>query len=175
MKQRVENLWLHFPAAKDALNREPLSTFWEPIPQATLKPESTLEEAITLLARSGMGFVLVLDDQQRLWGASNGNDLSLAAQMIAYKQSLAPEDLKKLQLREFVSAEPATVSSDDAGLVAATTMLEHGLTWIPVVVSKSDHHLKGYVRIEKMRYWLLQQAAQQTDPTPARKAGGGLI
>jgi NADH dehydrogenase len=167
MKQRAENLWLHFPAAKDALSKEPLSTFLEPIPSATLKPDSTLEQAVALLAGNGLGFLFVLDDQQRLWGVSNGKDLSLAAQMMAYKQTVA-QDVKNLQLREFVSSAPVTVSLDDSGLLAASTMLEHGLTWIPVVVSKSDHHLKGYVRMEKMSYWLLQQAAQQTEPTVAR-------
>ena len=171
VKQRSENLWLHFPAAKDALDKEPLSTFLEPIPQATLTPESTIERAIELLARSGLGLVFVLDDQQRLWGVSNGTDLSLAAQMIAYKQKSAPEDVKNVQLREFVSADPVTVSSDDSGLFAASTMLKHRLTWIPVVVSKSDRHLKGYVRMEKMSYWLLQQAARQTQPTVARSQG----
>jgi NADH dehydrogenase len=168
MKQRAENLWMHFPAAKDALNKEPLSTFLEPIPEATLKPESTLEQAVALLAGSGLSFVFVLDDQQCLWGVSNGTDLSLAAQMIAYKQTMAPEDVKNVQLREFVSAEPVTVAADDSGLLAASTMLEHGLSWIPVVVSKSNHHLKGYVRMERVSYWLLQQAAHQTSPTIAR-------
>jgi NADH dehydrogenase len=168
MKRRAENLWLHFPAAKEALSKEPISTFLEPIPQATLKPESTLEQAIALLAGSSLGLVFVLDDQERLWGVSNGTDLSFAAQMIAYKQTVAPENVKDVQLREFISAEPVTISSGDSGLLAASTMLEHGLTWIPVVVSTSDHHLKGYVRMEKMSCWLLQQAARQTNPTVAR-------
>jgi CBS-domain-containing membrane protein len=168
VQQRAENIWLHFPAAKDALNKEPLTTFLEPIPEATLQPESTLEQAVASLAASGLGFVFVLDDQQCLWGVSNGTDLSLAAQMIAYQQTVAPEDVKNVQLREFVSAAPVMVSADDSGLLAASTMLEHGLTWIPVVVSKSNHHLKGYVRMEKVSYWLLQQAAHQTNPTIAR-------
>jgi NADH dehydrogenase len=168
VKRRGENLWLHFPAAKDALSKEPLSTFLEPIPPATLKPDSTLEQAVALLASNSLGFLFVLDDQQRLWGISNGRDLSLAAQMIAYKQSEGPQTVKNVQLREFMSAEPVTVSSDDSGLLAASTMLEHGLSWIPVVVSKSDHHLKGYVRMEKMSYWVLQQAAHQTNPAIAR-------
>lgn len=167
MKKRAENLWLHFPAAKDALSKEPLSTFLEPIPPLTLKPDSTLEQAVASLAGNGLGFLFVLDDQQRLCGVSNGTDLSLAAQTIAYKQTVA-QDVKNVQLREFVSSAPVTVSSDDSGLLAASTMLEHGLTWIPVVVSKSDHHLKGYVRMEKMSYWLLQQAAHQTKSTVAR-------
>jgi NADH dehydrogenase len=173
MQQRAENMWLHFPAAKDALNKEPLSTFLEPIPEATLKPESTLEQAVASLAGSGLSFVFVLDDQQCLWGVSNGADLSRAAQTIAYKQTVAAEDVKNVQLREFVSAEPVTVSADDSGLLAADTMLEHGLTWIPVVVSKSNDHLKGYVRMEKVSYWVLQQAAHQTSPTIARTQATG--
>jgi hypothetical protein len=71
-------------------------------------------------------------------------------------------------LREFVSAEPVTIPSEESSLVAATTMLEHGLKWIPVVASKTDRHLKGFVRMDKMSYWLLQQAANQGDPRIAR-------
>jgi CBS-domain-containing membrane protein len=168
VKRRAENVWLHFPDAQDALSKEPLSTFLEPVPAETLKPDSTLEQAVALLTKSTNGRLFILDDQQCLWGVSNGTDLVFAAQMIAYKQTVAPEDAKNVQLREFVSAEPVTVSSDDSGLLAASTMLEHRLTWIPVVESKSNHRLKGYVRMEKVSYWLLQQAAHQTNPTIAR-------
>jgi NADH:ubiquinone reductase (H+-translocating) len=168
VKRRAENVWLHFPDAKDVLSREPLSTFLEPVPAETLKPDSTLEQAVALLTRSTNGCLFILDDQQCLWGVSNGTDLTLAAQMIAYKQTVTREDVKKVKLREFVSAEPVTVSSEEPGLVAATTMMAHGLSWIPVVASKTDRHLKGFVRMDKMSYWLLQQAANQTKPTIAR-------
>jgi NADH dehydrogenase len=168
VKRRAENLWLHFPDAQDALSREPVSTFLEPVPAETLKPDSTLEQAIVLLTRSTNGCLFILDDQQCLWGVSNGTDLIFAAQMIAYKQTVAREDVKNVKLREFVSPEPVTVSSDEPGLVAATTMLEHGLKLIPVVTSKTDLHLKGFVRMDRMSYWLLLQAANQTGPTIAR-------
>jgi NADH dehydrogenase len=168
VKRRAENVWLHFPDAKDALSREPLSTLLEPVPAETLKPDSTLEQAVVLLIRSTNGCLFILDDQQCLWGVSNGTDLIFAVQMIAYKHTVAREDIKNVKLREFVSAEPVTVSSEESSLVAATTMLEHGLKWIPVVASKTDRHLKGFVRMDKMSYWLLQQAANQTNPTIAR-------
>ena len=106
---------------------------------------------------------------------SNGADLTNAAQVIDYKQGESPQNVKNMQLREFVSAEPVTVSSDDSSLVAASTMLEHGLTWITAVVSKNDRHLKGYIRMDKMSYWLLQQAVEQTNPLVARsQAAAGL-
>jgi NADH dehydrogenase len=168
VKRRAENLWLHFPDAQNALSREPLSTFLEPVPAETLKPDSTLEQAVVLVTRSTNGYLFILDDQQCLWGVSNGTDLIFAAQIIAYKQTVAREDIKNVKLREFVSAEPVTVSSEEPGLVAATTMLEHGLTWIPVVASKTDRHLKGFVRMDQISYWLLKQAANQTKPSIAR-------
>jgi CBS domain-containing protein len=61
-----------------------------------------------------------------------------------------------------LSADPVTISSDDSSLLAASTMLEHGLSCIPVVVGKNDHHLKGYVRAEKISYWLLRELGEQT-------------
>lgn len=177
IKRRVENLWLHFPAAKEALDKEPISTFLEPIPTAPLKPDSTLEQAIALLAESRDGFVHILDDQQRLWGVSNGRDLSRAAQTMVYTHTATQNDVTKVPLREFVSAEPVTISSDDSSLFAASTMLQHGLHWVPVVVSKSDRHLRGYVRMGKMSDWLLQRAVQQTNwtiaSTQARASGAG--
>jgi NADH dehydrogenase len=168
VKRRAENMWLHFPDAKDALTREPLSTFLEPAPAETLKPDSTLEQAVALLTRSTNEFLFILDDQQCLWSVTNGTDLTLAAQMIAYKQAVTRDNVKNVKLREFVSAEPATVLSEESSLVAATTMLEHGLKWIPVIASKTDRHLKGFVRMDKMTYWLLQQAANQVNPKIAR-------
>jgi hypothetical protein len=60
------------------------------------------------------------------------------------------------------AAGPVTISSDDSSLLAASTMLEHRLSWIPVVVGKDDHHLQGCVRAEKITYWLLQDLGKQT-------------
>jgi CBS-domain-containing membrane protein len=161
-------MWLHFPDAKDALTREPVSTFLEPVPTETLKPDSTLEQAVALLTRSTNEFLFILDDQQCLWSVTNGTDLTLAAQMIAYKQTVARDNVKNVKLREFVSAEPVAIPLEESSLVAATTMLEHGLKWIPVVASKTDRHLRGFVRMDKMSYWLLQQAANQENPKIAR-------
>ncbi|HEV3386923.1 MAG TPA: hypothetical protein VG097_19050, partial [Gemmata sp.] len=50
----------------------------------------------------------------------------------------------------------------DSSLLAASTMLEHGLSWIPVIVSKSDRRVKGSVRTERISYWLMQELGKQT-------------
>jgi len=71
-------------------------------------------------------------------------------------------DATKVQVQELLAANPVMISSDDSALLAASTMRDHGLNCIPVVVSKSDSRLKGYVRAERIGYWLLQELGKQT-------------
>ena len=162
VRRRSNALWLHFPAAKEALSREPLSSFLEPPPSGMLKPESTLEQALSELARSGLGFVCVFDSQQGFLDGLNIADITRALVVIASTPVECRRDASKVQVGELLSPDPVTISSDDSSLLAASTMLEHGLNWIPVVVSKTDRHLKGFVRAEKLSYWMLQELGKQT-------------
>jgi NADH dehydrogenase len=161
VRQRAENLWLHYPEAKELLSREPLTTFMEPIPSATLKPASTLAEAVATLNESSDGLLFILDDEGQLWGVSSGSDLAVAAQIVAYQQGNDQQDITKLQLHECISKGSVTVSADDSSLAVVSAMLENGLSWIPVVVSKSDAKLRGYVSVDKMTYWILNQLGKQ--------------
>jgi NADH dehydrogenase len=166
VKQRSKNLWLSLPAAKEVLNREPLSSFLEPVPSATLKPDSTLEQAASLLANSDHGYLLILDEQGCLWATLNGTDLMRAAQTIALQHIESDRDLTKVQLKEFVTSDPLAVSCADSSLLVAATMLENGLSFIPVITNKSDLHLKGYVRSEKISHWLLRELLQRAIVRP---------
>jgi NADH dehydrogenase len=162
VRRRSQSLWQHFPASKEALSKEPLSSFLEPLPSRTLKPDSTLDHALAMLTGNGLGFLFVLDDQQRLFGVLSATDLTNALVLIAATPVDSRRDASKVQVRELLSADRVTISSDDSSLLAASTMLEHGLSCIPVVVGKNDHHLKGYVRAEKISYWLLRELGEQT-------------
>ncbi len=161
VRRRAENLWLHYPAAKELLAREPLSTFTEPVPISTLRPHNTLGEAVALMSESSDGLLFILDDQQCLWGASDGSDLAVAAQMAAYKVGNDEPDITKLQLHECVPKEILTVCFDESSLAVVAAMLDNGLSWIPVVESKSDSRLRGYVSVDKMTFWILNQLGQQ--------------
>jgi NADH dehydrogenase len=162
VKRRFQAVWLHFPSSKEELSKEPLSSFLELPPSRTLKPESTLDQALAMLTESSLGFLFVLDDQQQLIGGLSASDLSNAILAIASTPQEHRRDARKVQVQELLAADPVMISSNDPSLLAASTMLEHGLNWIPVVVSKSDHHLKGYVRAEKISQWLLQRLGKQT-------------
>jgi NADH dehydrogenase len=154
--------WLNFPASKKALSEEPLSSFVESLPLETLKPESTLEQAITFLISHDLGFSIILDDQQRLFGVLNRTELTRAIEMLASVPAEGRHEIRNLQLREFVSSKPVAVSSDDSSFLAASTMFQNRLNWLPVVKSKSDLHLKGFVRAERMSSWLAQKLEGQT-------------
>jgi CBS domain-containing protein len=155
-------LWLHFPASKEALSKEPLSSFLEPVPSQTLKPDDTLEQALATLTKNGLGFLFVLDNEQCLVGVLNVTDITSALLLISSTPVESRRDATEVQVRELLSADPIMVSVDDPSLLVASTMLEHGLNCIPVVVSKHDHHLKGAVRAERIGYWMLQELGKDT-------------
>jgi NADH dehydrogenase len=162
VRRRSQALWQHFPASKEALSKEPLSSFLEPLPSRTLKPDSTLDQALALLTANGLGFLFVLDEQQHLFGVLGASDIANALVTIAASPADSRRDASKVQVRELFSADPVTISSGDSSLLAASTMLEHGLSWLPVVVGKNDHHIQGFVQAERVTYWLLQELGKQT-------------
>ena len=162
VRRRSQSPWRHFPASKEALSKEPLSSFIEPLPSRTLKPDSTLDQALAVLTGDGLAFLCVLDDQQRLCGVLSAADIANALVLIAATPVDSRRDASKVQVRELLSADPVTVSPDDSSLLAASTMVECGLSGIPVVVGKNDRHVQGYVRAEKISYWLLRQLGEQT-------------
>jgi NADH:ubiquinone reductase (H+-translocating) len=161
-RRRSQALWLHFPASKEALSKKPLASFLEPIPAQTLTPDSTLEQALATLTKNGLGFLFVLDNEQCLLGVLNATDIANALLLIASTPAESRRDASEVQVRELLSGDPIMVSEDDPSLLVASTMLEHGLSWIPVVVSTNDHHLKGSVRAERIGYWMLQELGKDT-------------
>jgi CBS-domain-containing membrane protein len=137
--------------------KEPLSTFIEPPPSQSLNPESTIEEAVAILKDSGLKFVVVLDNQKQLYGVLNAADAVGAVEVFAFLRGSSRRDVRKVQMREVVSREMVTISAEESSLAAASTMHERKLGWIPVVDSMSGRHLKGFVQLEKINYWLVQE------------------
>jgi CBS-domain-containing membrane protein len=147
---------------KDALSKQPLSAFLEPPPLATLKPDSTLQQALAASAENGRDFLIVLDDQRRLLGILKVEEVANALLTIVSTPEESRRDATQVRVRELMAVDPHTISSDDSSLHAASTMLEHGLSWLPVIASKNDLHLQGTVRAERIGYWLSQELGKQT-------------
>jgi CBS-domain-containing membrane protein len=160
--RRSQALWLYLPALKDALSKQPLSSFIEPSPAHTLNPDSTLQQALVTLTESELGFLLVLDDEKCLVGVLKTADVANALLLIVSTPEESRRDATQVRVRELLAEDPLTISSDDSSLLAGSTMREHGLSWIPVIVSQSDRRLKGLVRAERITYWMLEELGKQT-------------
>ena len=152
MKRRSANVWHGLPVARDFLSRRPLSTFVQPLPSDPLDTEATFERAITLFSEKAVRFSCIVDQQDHLIGIVTRSDLLRA---------LASGASRDTAVRDFMRADPVTVSLDDSSLTAAETMRRYELTWLPVVRDANDRRLDGYVRAEQLLYSFWQDSAQR--------------
>src|SRR5215469_6974994 len=73
--RRSGDLWRRLPLGKSILDREPLASLIEPLPAEMLRESSTVVDAIRVLRESPSGELLILDEEQRLWGTLDRTDL----------------------------------------------------------------------------------------------------
>jgi len=147
MNRRATSAWQRLPIAYEILEREPLSSFIEPLSHAYLRPESTLKQAVTLFNENTSSFCCVVDEQQCLQGIVTRTDLFRASELGAHRHTT---------VRDFMVA-PITVTRNDSSLMAAATLRDHELKSLPVIESQTSRRLIGYVRAEKMFMRVLQK------------------
>jgi NADH:ubiquinone reductase (H+-translocating) len=154
-----DELWRRLPQAKPLLDREPLASFVDPLPRDPLTKDTSLGDAIKCLRESTGGELIVLDENKRLWGKLDRKDLYQLVARIALIPSDRHVDVSKRKLTDFLVADPLCVTLQDSPFVAAGTMLEHGIAWLPVVRSVDDPEPVGYVREEKIVDFMLHKVA----------------
>lgn len=150
LSRRSGDFWRRLPLAKTLLSGEPLASFLDPLPAKSLSKETIFADAVVALNENPSGELLILDENQRLWGTLDRNDLY---DMIARIAVIPPDtrgDVTKHKLSELLLGDPVHVAADDSILVATATMLDHGISWLPVVHSKDDLRPVGYLRGEKI-------------------------
>jgi predicted transcriptional regulator len=125
-----------------------------------LKRETTLAEAIRALNHVPSGQLLVLDDQQRLWGTLDRTDLYQIIARIATAPADMQRDVGRRKLDSLLLGNPVYVALDDSTLVASSTMLDHGIAWLPVVQSKDDPRPVGCLRGERISNRLIEKIDQ---------------
>jgi predicted transcriptional regulator len=125
-----------------------------------LKRETTFAEAIKALNRVPSGQLLVLDDQQRLWGTLDRADLHQIIARIATEPADMQRDVGRRKLDTLLLGNPVYVALDDSTLVASSTMLDHGISWLPVVQSKNDLRPVGCLRGERISNRLIEKTDQ---------------
>lgn len=129
-----------------ALERRPLSTFMETVPEHRLSPDDTFEDAVRLFDEHGIEFLCVLGGDGRLQGVITRNELF---------EAFAQGKLAAAKVRDVMKVDPVVVAPDDTSLMGGDVMNRHDLDWLPVVEDKDSQRLVGVVRSERMLRHLL--------------------
>jgi len=158
--RRSGDFWRRLPLAKALLEAEPLASFVDPLSTKPLHKDTTLAEALRALEQTPAGEVLIVDDQQRLWGIMGRDDVFHLIARISATPTDARGDLSQRKLSELLLGNPVYVSLEDSILVASATMLDHGIPRLPVVQSKTDLRPVGYIRGEKIGSRVIQKISQ---------------
>ena len=112
------------------------------------------------LKESSTGELLIVDETQRLWGTLDRNDLHQIVARIAVIPTKERGDITQRKLSDLLPGNPVYVTLEDSTLVASATMLDHGVSWLPVVQSKDDLRPVGCLRGERISNLVIQKIGQ---------------
>ncbi len=160
LSRRSGDFWRRLPLAKSLLSDEPLASLLDPLPAKSLSKETTFADAVVALNDSPAGGLLILDEKQRLWGTLDRNDLYDMIARIAVIPLESRGDITRRKLSELLLGNPLYVSLDDSILVATATMLDHGISWLPVIHSKDDLEPVGCLRGERIGSRMIQKLGE---------------
>jgi NADH:ubiquinone reductase (H+-translocating) len=158
------DFWRRLPISKAILESESLASFLDPLPAQLLTKDTTFADAIIALNESATGTLIVLDENQRLWGTLDRGDLYQIVARIAVTSAETRGDVTNLKLSDLLIPNSIYVALEDSALVASATMLDHGISWMPVVKSKDDPRPVGFIRGEKISKRMLERIAQGQPP-----------
>ena len=113
----------------------------------TVAPEDTIGEAAAKMTEADVGAVVV-SDFGRLIGILTERDLMRATAGRTHSS--------EARVREWMTAEPVTVSEDTTPEEAAQTMLEHGFRHLPVM---RDGRVVGIVSVRDVAEWGAERQA----------------
>lgn len=160
--RRSGDFWRHLPISKSILEGESLASLVDPLPAKLLSKDTRYADAINALNESASGHLLVVDEKQHLWGTLDRHDLyQIIARVVATD---GREDVRERRLADLLSANPIYVALEDSPLVASATMLDHGISWMPVVKSKDDPRPIGRLRGDRITRRLIDKMAQVQAP-----------
>ena len=151
VKRRSGDLWQRFPSAFKILEREPFSSFIEPV-VVRLGPDNTFEDALNLLIEKPLEYCCVIDDGDILEGILTRTDLGRAVDSGVNLRT---------KVRDFMKSDPFIVTEDDETSAVTATMRLHGIKWMPVVENLDSRKIKGYVRIDRIMKFVLQHLPKQ--------------
>jgi NADH dehydrogenase len=155
--RRSGDFWRRLPLAKSILQDEPLSSLMDPLTANFLHKETTLADAVRALNEGPTGELLIIDENQHLWGTLDRDNLYHIIARLAVTGMGTDESATQHKLSELLPGNLVYVALDDPTLAATATMLDHGISWLPVVQSKDDLRPVGTLRGDKISYRIIQK------------------
>lgn len=138
MTRRSGDFWRRLPLAKALLAGEALESFLDPLPARSLTTETSLADAVVALNQSPSGELLILDANQRLWGTLDREDLYDLVARIAVIPAEKQADVTRRKLSELLPGNPLSITTQDSIQAATATLLDHAVSWLPVIHSKDE-------------------------------------
>ncbi|MGC1967183.1 MAG: FAD-dependent oxidoreductase [Candidatus Acidiferrales bacterium] len=162
------DLWRYLPLAKPLLADETIASLMDPPPGKLLSKETTFADAVAALNESATGYLLVLDEKQQLWATLDREDLyRIIARIAVSSNGMRPEDTKR-KLGDLLYGDRVYASLEDSALTASATMLDHGISWLPVVQGKNDLRPVGCLRGDRISNRIVEKLGHmQTDRAQA--------
>ena len=155
--QHSGDFWRHMPLAEALLEGETIASLMDPLPSKSLSKESTFAEAVAALTASAAGQLLVLDERQQLWATLDREDLYHIVARIAATTTDTRGDFTRSKLGDLLFSDPVRVALEDSTFVASATMLDHGISWLPVVQGKNDPRPVGCLRGDKISQRVIEK------------------
>jgi NADH dehydrogenase len=153
------DFWRRLPLGKALLEGESIAPLLDPLPAEFLNKETTFADAITALNTSPTGDLLILDEKQRLWATLDRDDLYHIIARIAVIPTENRGDVTQLKLRDVLVGNIPFITLEDSPLVASATMLDHGISWLPVVQGKDDLRPVGTLRGVRISNRIIEKLA----------------
>lgn len=129
-----------------ALERRPLSTFIDEIPEHRLSPDDTFDHAVRTFDQHGVEFLCVVNEVGSLQGLITKNELLEAFGLVSTTTT---------KVRDFMQSDPIMVTPDDTSLQSGDLMSKHNLDWLPVVENRDSRRLIGVLRSKRMLRYLV--------------------
>jgi len=148
LNRRAIDVWQGEPQAHELLQRTPLKTLMEPVPQPLLKPSATVEEVGHAFIEHGNEFFYVSSDGQTLDGVVTITDLL---------RGRVTGATAEMPASEFMTKNPVALAADDTCALAYAALREYRLKSLPVVEGKESRKLAGCIRVRRLLAYVFKE------------------
>lgn len=152
--RRSRKFWQRMPHAREVLESCSLRDFVHPSPEPHLSPETTFAEALAAFDSRDLDFCYATTGDGRLAGLLTRTDFFRAVEAGAGRDTPA---------KDFMTADPIALVPEDGAMVAAETMRDNGLKWLPVVDGRESRKLLGYVKAQDLIGRVLKDVRTMAD------------